>query len=648
MAIKPAEMLEETMVPKPCPIVEGLVPGTPEAFLAEGGVACGKTQALVERVVALVSGGVDPADILVFCATPDACAVFRRRMGAVCAAASDVRVATPREWCLEALADKPGKAVGQKRVRLLAPFETDVLMEDLKTGGVRPKRLKEMLKFFYKSMTELCDWDEEWLLTGEEIMTYSLLRECLDFEGAVLEPELANACARWFHDDEGACSAHAVGHVLVDDYQMLSRASQVLANEIAHESIAIAANPVAVAEVFESYPYGPGVEEFLVANPTAQKVVLAASHACDQAVHAVGGIAADPLVACEAVEGAREGACAQVLHAPDPAGEKDLVAKLVSRALVEGMRPADVVVAVPNGVWGRNVVATLELAGIPTTEIPNPKSVSGDLRDLDCCTAARVLTALYLLADPGDGVAWRSWCGFGNLFACGSAVKDIRAAAMSDKIGAAEAFSTFESADMGDVNRAEWESVRLAQAQADELLAEGRGKTGEELLAYVAEKVCGEGAEVPAAIRALVAPFEDGRLVGEDAAAMAARARSRIDAPRVERLEAVRVVLLADVTGTTPRALVMCGLVDGFFPWKGVVDPELLVQQDADKQKAKDLRLLMNAAGKPLDELWVTVFDEIPLEMAERMKMKIRRVQLHDGGRVALSQPSIYIRNICG
>lgn len=58
-------------------------------------------------------------------------------------------------------------------------------------------------------------------------------------------------------------------HVLVDDYQMHSCASQHLANLIARDSITVAADPTAVAEVFESYPYGEGVGEFTQANEGA-------------------------------------------------------------------------------------------------------------------------------------------------------------------------------------------------------------------------------------------------------------------------------------------------------------------------------------------------------------------------------------------
>ena len=39
--------------------------------------------------------------------------------------------------------------------RLLLNYELNALMEDMKTSGLRPGRLKEMLKFFYRGWTEL-------------------------------------------------------------------------------------------------------------------------------------------------------------------------------------------------------------------------------------------------------------------------------------------------------------------------------------------------------------------------------------------------------------------------------------------------------------------------------------------------------------
>lgn len=89
--------------------------------------------------------------------------------------------------------------------------------------------------------------------------------------------------------------------------------------------------------------------------------------------------------------------------------------------------------------------------------------------------------------------------------------------------------------------------------------------------------------------------------------------------------------------------LAISGLVNGFFPSRGVLDRELMVQEDADKQVDKDVRLLMAAVGKPTERLVASHFEMVDLEVAERLKMKIKRIQLHNGRRVALAQPSVYL-----
>lgn len=47
-----------------------------------GGVGCGKTQQLIERVCSLLSGGEKAGNVLVLCATPQACESFTLRLNA--------------------------------------------------------------------------------------------------------------------------------------------------------------------------------------------------------------------------------------------------------------------------------------------------------------------------------------------------------------------------------------------------------------------------------------------------------------------------------------------------------------------------------------------------------------------------------------
>ncbi|WP_417003884.1 UvrD-helicase domain-containing protein, partial [Adlercreutzia equolifaciens] len=263
---------------------------TPTATLIEGGVGCGKTAALVARASELLEGGAAPEDILVLAATPDAARALDARLAeAVGERAGAIEVACARDVALGLLASEEGRAFSGRAGRLVTPVELGFILEDMKVGGLKQRRLREMLKFFYRNETELAggaDDDDGWLIPGEEGDTHALLRAVLHFTGGILEPEASAMAVRFLLASPEALAGAQRPHVLVDDYQMYSRASQHLANLIARDSITVAADPTAVAEVFESYPYGEGVGEFTQANEGCERIVLATSRACPAAARA--------------------------------------------------------------------------------------------------------------------------------------------------------------------------------------------------------------------------------------------------------------------------------------------------------------------------------------------------------------------------
>ena len=644
MAQNTAEAIEDSMVPMPAEIPAGLVKMTPEALLIEGGVATGKTQTLLERAIGLLDTGVSVDKVLVVCATPGAAEAFKTRLVQARPGAAGIEITTARQWSLRALREPEAQRVSGFGARMLAPFEIDILMEDLKTSGVRPRRLKEMLRFFYKSLTELCDWEEDWLLTGEEQLVYGLLQDCLRFTGGILEPQVCNAACKWLFNGEGAGS-FGYDHVLVDDYQLMSRASQVLVNRLARLSIAVTADPSVRAEVFDSYPYEQGLQEFLDANPHVQITRLTSSFACPAAVGAANGIASHPLVQEKAVLGNNQVGAHDVrrIWAETPSGELADICSAVEDG-VRGGRKVSVVAT--NALWVRNIVRGLEDRGIKTRRGFTSREARGDLRDLTRCSVPRILTALSLLADPADGLAMRTWCGMGETFAASSAMAVVREKALKDGMPTANALQEL-CIPLGQAQQMRCENDHLTRAvqSARELVNEYGHLGGGELLDALAHELVGPDAHVPEIVESLTAPFDDGRLAGHDAHAMNARVRERLCAPEYLGQGDVTVTTMElGITGETPDLVVLCGMVDGFFPSKGVLDRELMVQADADKQTAKDLHRLIGVVGKPQLSLVITGFTQVGLETAERTGLKIARVQLDEAGnRVALAKPSTYL-----
>ena len=156
---------------------------TPTAVLIEGGVGCGKTAALITRVATLLEDGAAPEDMLVLTATPDAARVLAARLIEVVGERGGaVEVTCTRDVALGMLASEEGRAFSGRAGRLVTPVELGFIMEDMKVSGLKQRRLREMLKFFYRNWTELAggaDDDDRWLIPGEEADTHALLKDVL-------------------------------------------------------------------------------------------------------------------------------------------------------------------------------------------------------------------------------------------------------------------------------------------------------------------------------------------------------------------------------------------------------------------------------------------------------------------------------------
>lgn len=627
---------------------------TPEAVLVEGAVGCGKTTRLVERAAALLEGGAAPSDLLVLAATPDAARMLAARLEAACGAA--VEATCVREVALGLLATEGGRAFSDRAGRLVTPVEMGFIMEDMKTCGLKNRRLKEMLKFFYRSWTELvedADGNADWLLAGEEADVHGLLKGILDFTGGILEPELSALAVRYLLADGEALAGAQRAHVLVDDYQMLSRASQHVANLLARDSIAVAADPAAVVEVFDSYPYGEGVGEFTQANADCERIVLTESHACGAAAHAASRLREDAAPGAPEITGVGDAPATDSFTAresADPAAEVAAVAEAVEAALGAGCAPEDVYVLTFHPAWMRQVLRALAARDIAAAAPVEGRLSVGDYRDLDRCAPARLLAALDLAADPANALAWRSWCGFGDYLANSAAFADMRAGAAAEGAGlvalleepsAAAPAEGFPNTGIG--------RIVDAYRAGRELVASVQGLEGDGLLDALAAGLGLEG-DGAARARALVgaltapAPGEEG---GTDAATLSRRARRALGGAAFgDTAGRVLVGAPEHLVGRSPAVLVLAGFVNGFFPSRDYFDATVMTPDKQKLARATDIRRLYAAAGKPTERLVASWFTSIDLVGAEQLKLEIGRVRLRRGERIATTSPSIYLKEI--
>lgn len=688
---------------------------TPTATLIEGGVGCGKTAALITRVATFLEDGAAPKDMLVLAATPDAARVLSARLTeAIGERGAAIEVACTRDVALGLLASEEGRAFSGRAGRLVTPLELGFIMEDMKTSGLKQRRLREMLKFFYRNWTELAggaEDDDGWLIPGEEADVHALLKDVLRFTGGILEPEAAAMAVRFLLACPEVLASAQRTHVLVDDYQMHSRASQHLANLLARDSITVAADPTAVVEVFDSYPYGEGIGEFTQANEDCERVVLNESHACASAAWAASrlrtsldagaaplgdaGAESDAPSPTQSTSSATSGTTAAptapdraaaaasftALEATNPAAEMASVADAVQATLEEGADPSSIYVLAFHPAWERRVARALETRGIAAATPVRGRVAAGDYRDLDRCAAARLLTALALVANAHDALAWRAWCGFGDYLANSAVFADMRAeadarnqglVAMLDEVAAAAPEEGFPGTGIGRV----LDAYRAGRA----LIEQAQSLEGDELIGVLADALdlpANERERTTRLVGALTAPEPepDALVVGasfstaasapspsdtttptpsdaaiaapSDARALVARARRRMNAPVFENAEGcVRVGDSAHLTGLSPATLVLCGFVNGFFPTRDYFDATVTTPDKQKLVRATDTRRLYAAAGKATQRLAASWFTSIGLVEAETLKLEIGRVKLRRGERIAVTAPSIYLAEI--
>lgn len=627
---------------------------TPTAALIEGGVGCGKTAALIARVATFLEDGAAPEDMLVLAATPDAARVLGARLTeAAGERGAAIEVTCAREVALGLLASEEGRAFSGRAGRLVTPLELGFIMEDMKTSGLKQRRLREMLKFFYRNWTELAggaEDDDRWLIPGEEADTHALLKDVLRFTGGILEPEAAAMAVRFLLARPDALADVQRSYVLVDDYQMHSRASQHLANLLARDSITVATDPTAVIEVFDSYPYGEGIGEFTQANEDCERVVLNESHACAAAARAANHLRTSLDAGAAPSDTETEGASFTALEAADPAAEMAAVADAVQVALEAGTNPSSIYILAFHPAWERRIARALEARDIAAALPIRGRVAAGDYRDLDRCAPARLLTALALVADPTDALTWRAWCGFGDYLANSPAFADMRAGgetqgkglvAMLEEVAVAAPEEGFPGTGIGRI----LDAYRAGCA----LVERSQGLEGNELIGALADALDLSAEECERTMQlasALTAP-EPSVNAPCDARAMIARARQRMNAPVFETTE--DHVLIGDsahLTGLSPATLVLCGFVNGFFPTRDFFDATVTTPDKQKLVRATDTRRLYAAAGKATQRLAASWFTSIGLVEAETLKLEIGRVKLRRGERIAVTAPSIYLADI--
>ena len=559
-----------------------------------GGGNSSKTSALIEQILQLLEAGASPVDIRVVCASSAACLDFteciRKKMDDQHKGwADEIEVVTTRDLAFHILPTENaqtiiGRTFRNGHTRLLSAFELDFILEDLKTLGSRPQRLRELLKFIFRGLTELADEGKGWLITVEEQEVLAFLRSELKFLQAVIEPELQNLSCKVLRKSDTIKKRLTKPHILVSEYQNLSRTSQLLCHLLATDSITISADETACAEIFDSYPYAEGIEEFLRINPGALTCIL---------------------------EKEKQLPDVDSLSWEFPEDEFSGVAALMREQVANGRAPESIAIICFHPQWYNKIICGLRAQDLPVRGLYQPLVLKGDIRDLERSLAFRIVTALRLLVEPNDSMAWRCWIGFGDYLTKSNIfVKAREEAEAEDPIPVfADVIPHWD----------DWQkSVDFIESSKD--------KRGSELLMFLAKALSIENvAKIPPLLVSLLN-------LGKTATAseMIASIEQMQFFPQFTSIEGITLTSFEMSVGLSFDEVVLAGFVNGFFPHRSFFNlDEITINQKRSMEEVDKRRLnslLSVASGK----LVLSHFKRIELKNAERLKLKSDRIILDE------------------
>lgn len=605
-----------------------LSPTATEALCITGGPRSGKTGALVERAVAWAEAAPATPDaqppLLFFCASPvtiDDAALRLSQRGLANVPVEAVGLAepaacqhgprtglvtTPFDYACRILADPRAQRAIGRGGRMLSRAEEAVFYEDLKTCGLKRRRLRELWAFLQCGLANLSDDDSAWIQTSEEQAVLDLARDILAFEDAILPGEVVNLAVRALEAEPTLRQRFGSPVVLADDYLLMSRASQRLVNLLATSKIAVAGSEKAALPAFEPYPCATGFEEFEAAHTPLQRVTLEAPF------HPLGR-------AWEAT--------------PDLAGEMGLIARTIAEELACGTSPEAIAVVGVNRTWRANLQRALASVGIPAAPLGHAalKAPKGELAPASDDERERVLRQLRDsnmqragsctprahagINDPaiqhnppaspcGDSIAWRQWLSFDDALGRSAAVSELRRVAQPQGLNLAEALAALDADALPGLPATSpfAQSLLAPYREAQGLLAERR-----------------ENGHPPISTSA---------------------ATPKSPAP------AVAIAAPEDLFGRTFDVVIFGGFVNGFIPSRDMCDPGVVVGGARTRQEAADRAAIALAEHRATKRLLFTSFESCDLETAERLRLHIPRIRLKGGVRVCDIEPSSYLREL--
>lgn len=583
------------------------------------GPGTGKSFALKRRLTRLLEEGADPKRILVVTFTRTAAAdLVQEIAGLGVDGCEDIVASTLHSYCFRLLMKEAVFEFNSRTPRPLIAiakagvlqFEAAPLLADLNslvTFGDKRNRTKR-IRAFEAQWARLQSDEPGWASDPVDAAFHADLLAWLQFHECMLIGELVPEALNFVRNNPASAAVDPFDHVLVDEYQDLNKAEQVLI-----DFLAVSGSLGIVGDVDQSiysfrYAHPAGIEEFHNGHAGTDDHRLDECRRCPRHVVAI----ADHLIRRNHPPGAGQRLMARpanpdgevhVVQWTSMKDEVDGVSELVTKLISDqGYQPGDILILCPRRLIGYDIRQQLLGANIPAHSFYHEEALEAD-------EAREAFSFLSLVANPKDRVSLRYLLGCHSNSWLSNQYKLIR---QHCEANGAHPWDVLELLETGllALGRTSEIVIRFGQVKAN--LAEIQGLE----LADLVDRLFPDDEDWAQVIREM-------SLLGiddlESAPELLNHVRTKITQPEMPEAGAfARIMSLHKSKGLTAKAVIVCGCIEGLVPFRNEDAPTAEQQKNLREQR----RLFYVAITRCTEFLAVSSFSKIDSAVAFKIGAK--------------------------
>jgi ATP-dependent DNA helicase UvrD/PcrA len=397
------------------------IAGTGESRLRVlAGPGTGKTFAMKRRVMRLLQEDEDPKRILACTFTRTAARdIAKEIVGLGVEGAEKVWAGTLHGLCFSILQRQEVLQATGRVVRPLAKTEVRFLLQDLQSKFHGVKKTDKRLKAFEAAWARLQSEEPGWPEDPVDQAFQGELLDWLKFMEGMLVGEIVPVTLRYMQDNPLCPERSRFDHVIVDEFQDLNRAEQVLVDLLAGQATMTIIGDEDQSIYSFKHAHPDGITDFHDDHPGMHDETLDVCRRCPTKVVALANSLIKNNKTCSGrpLKPRVENGAGKVsiVQWQSMAAEAEGIADYVLKRIEEdGVSAGEVLILAPRRQMGHAVRDALGERGVVAHSFFSEQALDGNPKDLDKCEAQQAYALMTLLADPEDRVALRCWSGFGS------------------------------------------------------------------------------------------------------------------------------------------------------------------------------------------------------------------------------------------